>query len=219
MQARKFCPSTVGKWLVAWSGVGLSLALAACGSADNPYSKISDPPLVAGTLHVVTLVSDSGERAREIVAQGYAPVKLPPNYQQADAVEAALWGVPEPVAAAVQHFKGDAGRPDLRLLVMPLAARGREADDKVNRAFFRNVLGVDVPRWPLARPADDDMRVQVWTYRVPSIIEAGKRMRANGIPVIYDPVAITTSYLGLQKTLAIRAPDGTVVQLVEISAQ
>lgn len=195
------------------------LALVACGTADNPYSRFTDPPLVQGALHVVTLVSDTAERAREIADDGYEPVTLAPNYQQATAVEASIWSVPEPVAAAVQHFKAPPGKPDLRLLVMPLAARGRKAEAEVDRAFFRNVLGVDVPSWPLAKPADDHARVQVWTYLVPSIVEASKRLRANGIPVIYDPVSITTSYFGLQKTLAIRAPDGTVVQLVEATAR
>jgi hypothetical protein len=215
MQARKSCRRLLGHI----SGTCVALALAACGTADEPYSKFKDPPLVQGTLHVITLVSDTGERASEIVAEGFTPVTLRPNYQQADAVEASIWGVPEPVAAAVQHFKGPPGKADLRLLVMPLAARGRKADADVDRAFFRNVLGVDVPEWPLRRPADDHARVQVWTYFVPDILVASRRMRENGIPIIYDPVGITTSYLGDHRTFAVRAPDGTVVQLVQNSTR
>jgi hypothetical protein len=51
------------------------------------------------------------------------------------------------------------------------------------------------------------------------VVAAAKRLRANGIAVIYDPVEITTAYLGDHRTLAIRAPDGTVVQLVQSTAQ
>lgn len=214
MQARKFC-----RWLGHISGVCVSLALVACGTADNPYSKFKDPPLVQGSLHVITLAADTEAPARDIVDEGFTAVTLPPNYQQATAVEASIWGVPEPVAAAVQHFKARPGKADLRLLVMPLAARGRKAEADVDRAFFRNVLGVDVPAWPLDHPANDSVRVQVWTYFVADILAASRRLRENGIPVIYDPVGITTSYLGDHRTLAIRAPDGTVVQLVQSSTR
>jgi hypothetical protein len=37
--------------------------------------------------------------------------------------------------------------------------------------------------------------------------------------VIYDPVDIATAYLGDHKTMAIRAPDGTIIELVQIAAQ
>ena len=215
MQARKSCRRLLGHI----SAVCVALVFAACGTADNPFAKIQDAPLVQGSLHVVTLVADTDAPARQIVADGFTEAQLPPNYQQANAVEASIWGVPEPVAAAARHFKAPPGKADLRLLVMPLAARGRKAEADVDRAFFRNVLGADVPGWPLSRPADDSVRVQVWTYFVPDIVQAGKRLRENGIPVIYDPVGITTSYLGDHRTLAIRAPDGTVVQLVQSSAR
>lgn len=214
MQARKF-----RRWLGHISAVCVSSLLVACGTADNPYAKIQDPPLVQGSLHVITLAADTDSPAREIADEGFTPVTLPPNYQQATVVEASIWGVPEPVAAAIRHFKAPPGKADLRLLVMPLAARGRNADAHVDRVFFRNVLGVDVPAWPLVRPANDSLRVQVWTYFVPDILVASRRMRENGIPVIYDPVGITTSYLGDHRTLAVRAPDGTVVQLVQNSTR
>ncbi len=201
------------------SVTGIAVVLVACGSTDNPYSKIGNPPLVQGSLHTITLVSDTEATAKEIVDDGFTAVTLRPNYQQANAVEASIWGVPEPVAAAIRHFKARPGKADIRLLVMPLAARGRKADAAVDRAFFRNVLGADVPAWPLKRPADDSLRVQVWTYFVPDIVVASRRLRENRIPVIYDPVGITTSYLGDHRTLAIRAPDGTVVQLVQSSAR
>ncbi len=202
-------------------GITVLLVAAACSrTADNPYARLTDPPLVKATLHTVTLVSDSEAAAAAVSGAGFSESPLPPNYQRADQVEASLWDVPEPVAAKARHFTASkAGMPNLRLLVMPLAARGRNADADINEAFFRNVLGAAVPDWPLPGKPDDNHRIQVWTYLVPSIVDASKRLRENGIPVVYDPVSITTAYLGTHKTLAIRAPDGTVVQLVETAAQ
>jgi hypothetical protein len=51
------------------------------------------------------------------------------------------------------------------------------------------------------------------------VVEANKRLRANNIPVVFDPVSITTAYLGDHKAMAIRAPDGTIVELVETMAR
>ena len=107
----------------------------------------------------------------------------------------------------------------LTVLVMPLAAKGRESSAEVDKAFFRNVLGSEVPTWPLPGSPAENVRIQVWGFVVPNILDAKNKLRDNGIPVIFDPVAITTPYLGDHKTLAIRAPDGTVVQLVETAAQ
>jgi hypothetical protein len=59
----------------------------------------------------------------------------------------------------------------------------------------------------------------VWTYLVPNVLAASKRLRESGIPVVYDPVKITTAYLGDHKTMAIRAPDGTIIELVETASQ
>jgi hypothetical protein len=211
MHARNFCRSLlVSSWLL----------LAGCGNADDPYSRFPDAPLVSAKLYAVLLVSDDRAIVDTVAGAGWRPATLPPNYQQADAVQGGIWDVPEPVARAITHFKAaKAGVPDVGVLVMPLAARGRVAGDGINKSFFKNVLGTSVPAWPLPGAQPANVRVQVWTYLVPNIIEASKRLRANGIPVIYDPVAITTAYLGFHKTLAIRAPDGTVVQLVETTGQ
>ncbi len=128
--------------------------------------------------------------------------------------------MPEPVATGALHFRaGQAGKPDLRVLLMPLAARGRVAEADINEAFFRNVLGVEVPAWPLPGAQPDNVRIQAWTYLVPDIVDAARKLRNAGIPLIYDPVRIVTSYMGDHKTMAIRAPDGTVVQLVQASLQ
>jgi hypothetical protein len=89
----------------------------------------------------------------------------------------------------------------------------------VDKAFFSNVLGTGVPRLPAGLERTDKVRVQVWTYVVPDILAANKRLREGGIPVVYDPVKITTAYLGDHETMAIRAPDGTIVELVETASQ
>lgn len=211
MQARNF------RLLLAVAMVALATA---CSTADNPYAKLQDPPLVQGRLHTITLVSDTQQVEQALEQVGFTRAAFQPNYQQADAVQASIWSVPEPVAAKASYFKAAApGAADVRVLVMPLAAKGREAEPAVDQAFFRNVLGAEVPTWPLPGSPSDNVRIQVWVYLVPSILEARKRLRDNGIPVIFDAVAITTPYLGDHKTLAIRAPDGTVVQLVETAAQ
>jgi len=62
-------------------------------------------------------------------------------------------------------------------------------------------------------------RVQVWTYQIRNIIEARKKLRAAALPLVTEPVAITTPYLGDQKSMSLRAPDGTIVELVETAAQ
>ena len=206
---------------LSWRACALPLVLlvAACSSADNPYARLKGPPLIQGQLHTVTLASDTEAVLADVEKAGLAPVNLPPNYQQADAIEAALWGVPEPVAAKVRHFRGTSQVPDVRVLVMPLAAFGRQVEPEVDQAFFRGVLGVKPPLWPLPGKQPDNVRVQAWTYLVPNILDASKRLRENGIPVTYAPVSITTSYLGTFKMLGIRAPDGTVIQLVEAVAQ
>jgi hypothetical protein len=200
------------------------LALVACGSSDTPYDRIADPPLVQARLHAVTLISDAATAAERIREAGYTQVRLAPNYERAVGVEASIWNVPEPVAAAVQDFKAPkAGAPDLRLLVMPpgspAAPAAQTASSRSRKSFFRNVLGMDVPAWPLPGSRSDDLRVQVWTCLIPDVVAATKRMREAGIPVHYGPVGLTTSYLGDHRTVAIRAPDGTVVQLVETQAQ
>jgi hypothetical protein len=199
-------------------GVALVAMASACSTSDNPYSKLKDPPLLQGQLYTVTLVSDTAQVEQAVEQAGYTRAAFQPNYQQADAVQASIWSVPEPVAAKASYFM-KAGSPDLRVLVMPLAAKGREADPAVAKAFFRNVLGVDVPVWPLPGTQPDGVRIQVWGYQVPSILDAKAKLRDNGIPVIFDAVGITTPYLGDHKTMAIRAADGTVVQLVETAAQ
>src|SRR6188768_3347631 len=202
-------------------GTLLLATLASCSrTSDNPYAAIQNPPLVEAKLHTVTLATDGTKVADELEAKGYAPIRFTSNYPVSDSVESSLWSVPEPVAASATHFKAPgAADANIRVLKMALAASSRSADAATEKAFFKNVLGTDVPEWPAAVKKTDKVRVQVWTYLIPDILAANKRLRENGIPVVYDPVGITTAYLGDHKTMAIRSPDGTIVELVETSAQ
>ena len=181
---------------------------------------IKNPPVVQARLHTVTLATDGPAVAEELQAKGYEPIRFASNYPVSDSVEASLWSVPEPVAASAIHFKSPAAaEANLRVLEMALAASSRSADSAVEKAFFRNVLGAGVPSWPAAVERTKKVRVQVWTYLISDVLAANKRLRESGIPVVYDPVKITTAYLGDHKTMAIRAPDGTIIELVEAAAQ
>jgi len=196
----------------------LVASMAGCSSANDPYAKLENPPLVQGRLHTVTLVSDDAKLAEQVQAVGYAPRPFPPNYPEADKVLGVLWDVPEAVAKNAVVFGAPAPGPNLRVLVEP-PPPAATADAGVERSFFRNVLGTDVPAWPAKVPRAANVRVQVWTYQVPSIVEARKKLRANAIPVVTEPVGITTPYMGDQKSMSLRAPDGTIVELIEAAAE
>ena len=203
------------------AGVLLTCLLFGCtGSTDDQYASLKDVPLAPARLHAVTVVTDDATFSQLLAKKGYTAMTFTSNYPASDRVEASLWSVPEPVVARAAHLKGPAAdSPDLRVLVMELAAKGREAEAATNRAFFRNVLGSDVPQLPQGIEATESVRVKVWTYLIPDVVEANKRLRANNIPVVFDPVSITTAYLGDHKAMAIRAPDGTIVELVEKMAR
>ena len=61
--------------------------------------------------------------------------------------------------------------------------------------------------------------MQAWTYFVNDVVAAKRRFREAGIAVTFDPVAITTAYLGDHRVMGIQAPDGTVIELVQNAAQ
>jgi hypothetical protein len=193
--------------------------LAGCSNAGDPYAKLPDPPLVQGHLHTVTLVSDDSKLAEQVQTDGYRRMPLPPNYPEADEVQGVLWDVPASVAKNATVYGAPGAGPNVRVLVRPLPQAAPPADDAVMRSFFRNVLGSDVPQWPEKVPRAANVRVQVWTYQVPSIVDARRKLRANTIPVVTEPVGITTPYLGDQKSMSLRAPDGSIVELVEAAAK
>jgi hypothetical protein len=193
--------------------------LSACSSANDPYRNIAGGPLVPATLHAVTLVTGSPGLIDELRKQGYAPLSMAPNYQAAVHVESLLWDVPEEVAGKVAVLKGPAGAPDIRVLVTAPGPVAPPADAGVMKSFYRNVLGTDVPHWPAPVARTDDVRVQVWTFFIADVLDARRKLRANAIPTLSEPVGITTSYLGDEKAMTVRAPDGAIVELVQSAVQ
>ena len=192
--------------------------LAGCsGSASNSYQSLPGAPLVPGYLHTVTLMVDDVTLIDRLQNQGWRRLSFPPNYPDVARHEAALWGVPEPVAGQQSVFASpDGNGPNVRVLIMPTTPRER-ADAGVERDFFRNVLGAEVPHWPAGElPAG--ARVQVWTYVIADVGEANEILQKAGIAVSSAPVAFTSPYLGEHRSMAIRAPDGTVVELFQDSA-
>jgi hypothetical protein len=202
-----------------WAAPLVLLVLAACSDTPDPWSQLPNPPLVQARLHTVTIAGETARAREEARDAGYVALNFAPNYSGALSVEASLWDVPEPVAAKAVVLESAAKGPNLRFLDMSLAARDMKSSAKSEQSFFRNVLGTDVPEWPAGISRDSDLRVQVWTYFVPSLAEASQRLRENGIAATYDPIIISSSYLGEHKTMAIRAPDGTIVELVESAAR
>ncbi|HEU5135251.1 MAG TPA: hypothetical protein VFU13_08925 [Steroidobacteraceae bacterium] len=197
----------------------LLAALASCSRSQNPFTDVKDPPLLEARLHTVTLVTDGPGVGESLQAKGYQPVPFASNYPVSNEVESAMWGVPLRAVEGAAHYKSPDGTgAGVRVLKMALAAKTSRADARVEKAFFRNVLGSDVPSWPPGIEPADKVRVQVWTYLIPDVLVANKRLRENGIPVVFDPVAITTAYLGDHKVMAIRAPDGAIVELVQTAA-
>jgi len=204
-------------FLRAFAALAAAAFLAACSSADNPYASIKDPPLLKATLHTLTFqVAD----AAAIQDHGFTRMPPPTNYPGAVRVEAALWMVPEDVAAAPIVLAAPAGQGiNERYLVMaPTAPTGSLAERESREVsdFYRNVLGSDLASVPGSPPAA--VRLHSVTYMIDDVIAAKNKLRDAGIPVTFSPVAITTSYLGDHKLLGITAPDGVIVELVETAA-
>lgn len=192
--------------------------LAGCSpSANNPYAELPDAPLTRARLHAVTLATADDNLPRVLSSQGYTLLNFPTNYPGANRVHAALWGVPEEVAAAVSELAPPAGTgPNLRVLILLVGDREPrpEIAPEVQQAFFRNVLGTEMPRWPDAA-LSAGAKIQSWSFFVDDVVETSRRLRAAGIPVTFSPVRITTPLLGDHQLLGIRAPDGTLIELVQ----
>jgi hypothetical protein len=202
-----------------------TVMLSACSRpADNPYSKIQDAPLVRASLHTVTVTSPEPALVDALQKQGFSLASLASNYPASVRVEALLWQVDESTAAIPYLLMAAGGTgPNVRVLLVPdvepAAPPAAPVDPAVEQAFFRNVLGSDVPRWPGGAALPEGARVQVWTYFVNDVVAARRRFREAGIAVTFDPVDITTAYLGDHRVMGIQAPDGTVIELVQNAAQ
>lgn len=199
--------------------LGLLLAAGCAPRADDAYARIENPPLVQGRLHTVTVAGAGAGFADELAALGYQPIGLSPNYPAAVRIEALAWDVSEEAAAAARYFQAPPGAgPNLRVLDLAPSAQPAPASPAValENTFFRNVLGVEVPAAPRLENAG---RVLAWTYLVDDVVAARKRLRTAGIPVTFDAVGITSAYFGDQSLMGIRAPDGTIVELVQTAAR
>ncbi len=203
--------------------LSLVLALVACSSADNPYSRIKDGPLVTATLHAVTFATDGPALQEQLQKDGYTVQALAPNYQNAIRVQSIQWKVPEEVAGKIVILKAPRPGPDVRILagVLPaMSASAAPADPGTLRAFYGNVLGTDVPRWPDEVQPAANVRVQVWTFLIrDDVLKVRNKLRAQVIPVLTEPVHITTTYMGDEKSITLLAPDGAIVELVQAAAQ
>jgi hypothetical protein len=119
-------------------------------------------------------------------------------------------------------LKGPPGELDVRVLAGGLPAMAAPAtppEPAVMRAFYKNVLGSDVPRQPDKVKSAANVRVQVWTYFITDILAVRRKLREHVIPVLTEPVHITTTYLGDEQSLTLRAPDGVIVELVQAVTQ
>jgi hypothetical protein len=209
----------------ALAALQLALILSGCSRpADNPYSKIQDPPLVSASLHTVTVTSPDPSLVDALQKQGFTLASLASNYPASVRVEALLWKVSGDAAANPRLLMAAGGSgPHVRVLSVPAAASAappaKPVDPAIEQAFFRNGLGTDVPRLPDGAALPDGARVQVWTYFINDVLAARRRFREAGIPVTFDPVDITTAYLGDHRVMGIQAPDGTVIELVQNVAQ
>jgi hypothetical protein len=192
--------------------------LAACSRSASVPGQLPNQPLVPAFLHTATLVAPDGALADALQPSGYTPMAFPSNYPAATRVEAALWDVPESVAAQARLFAAPAGKgPNLRVLVMS-ASTGPTADPRVERDFYRNVLGTGVPQLPAAAKIPG-VRVRAWTFIIEDASKARDRLRDAGIEVTLDPVRFSSPYLGDHWTMGVRAPGGVIVELVQGSAR
>ncbi len=188
------------------------LVLAACARTD-------DPPILQANLRSVTLSSASDAIGARLQEWGYQPVAFATNYPGATRVHALLWNVPETVVEKALEFTATAAVPaHARVVNVDSSAERPATSDGDVKEFYRGVLGVEVPRFPTSGELPEGVRVHAWTFAIPDVLEARRLLRAANIPVIFNPVGLTTPMFGDHKMLAIRAPDGAIVELIEMAA-
>jgi hypothetical protein len=187
-------------------------ALAAC-------SRTEDPPILQARLVSATLVSADpaiGTWARDA---GYEQVTFAANYPGTVRMHAIMWGVQEAVVEQALEFSAPGKVPShVRVLTAQLPADSSPIEGDV-MAFYGQVLGADsLPGYPIVGKPPEAVRVLAWTYAIPDVLEANRRLREHNIPVVVNPVALTSPIFGDHKMLAIRAPDGDLIELIETTA-
>jgi hypothetical protein len=195
------------------------LALGACSRADNPFERLENPPVMQADLRGVTLVSAEPSFGEKLPDMGYEPLSFAANYPGTVRVHALMWQMPEPVVTAAREFRSPGAKPqNATLLVAPLPTPPPAADAALVKSFYRNVLGSEVPVFPPKGRLPADVRVQAWTFVVPKVLDASRKLREKNIAVVFNPVAMSSPMFGDHKVIAIRAPDGVLVELVELAA-
>ncbi len=196
-----------------------SFAVLLCVFVFAACSRGDDPPILQATVRSVTLGSTTDDVGTRLQDWGYQPVTFVANYPGTTRVHALLWEVPEEVVEKSLEFAAPARVPaHARVLVVESAVERPTASGADLGKFYRGVLGVDVPRFPASGELPDGVRLHAWTMAVPNILEARNRLREANIPVVFNPVALTSPVFGDHKMLAIRAPDGVLVELIETTA-
>lgn len=201
------------------SPIRRSFAVLLCVCVFAACSRSDDPPILKATLRSVTLSSASDAVAAQLQAWGYQRATFAANYPGTTRVHALLWEVPEETVENALEFTASARAPaHVRvLLVEPTGGRSAVSGAELKK-FYRGVLGVDVPRFPADGELPDGVRVHAWTLAVPDVVEARNRLREAHIPVVFNPVALTSPMFGDHRMLAIRAPDGVLVELIQTTA-
>lgn len=200
----------------------IMLALAGCSPPpDNPFARIQNPPLVSAKLHTVTVVTPDAALPEHLAEEaGYEyRAFTQPNYPAIAAAEGALLKLPrESVASTAFLFPLQGHGPNVRIAFVADVKPVAPADENLETAFYRNVLGAGTPQWRGSQQLRNGARVQAYTYLVDDLLAAKRRLKEGGVQIMVEPLGITTAYLGTHQSLAIQAPDGTAIQLVQSMA-
>ncbi len=195
-----------------------SFAVLLCVFILAACARTEDPPVLEATLRSVTLSSASDNVAARLQEWGYQPVTFAANYPGTTRMHALLWEVPEAVVEKALEFSASTAVPaHVRVLVVDPAGERPASSGGDVAAFYRRVLGAAPPRFPASGALPEGVRVRAWTFAIPDVLEARRRLREENIPVTFNPVALKSPIFGDHKMLAIRAPDGTLIELIEMT--
>jgi hypothetical protein len=202
------------------STIRRSIAVLLCVSALVACSRTEDPPILKARLVSATLVSADPAVATWAREAGYKQLSFAANYPGTVRMHAIMWGVPEAVVEQALEFSAPGKEPShVRVLTAQLPTNSSPIEGNP-QSFYREVMGTDfMPGYPVVGKPPEAVRVLAWTYVIPDVLEANRRLRERNIPVVVSPVALTSPMFGDYKMLAIRAPDGELIELIEATAQ